>query len=68
MGCLVIVGIGWNRMVRLTDAAKPLGDPIELQVVTIPDALALYNKLKAEGRGGMFLVHSTREYINADGK
>ena len=56
---VVIVGIGWDSIARLTDDAKLLGDSIELRVLATPEAFVLYNKLKAEGRGVELLAHST---------
>jgi hypothetical protein len=56
---VVVVGIGWDSIARLTDDAKLLGDSIELRVLATPEAFVLYNKLKAEGRGVVLLAHST---------
>ncbi len=56
---IVIVGIGWESVARLSDEAKQLGDKIDLRVLPTPDAFALYNSLKAEGRFVVLLAHST---------
>ena len=56
---VVVVGIGWDSIARLTDDAKRLGDSIDLRVLATPDAFALYNKLKANGRIVVLLAHST---------
>lgn len=56
---VVVVGIGWDRIARLTDEAQLLGDSVELRVLATPEAFILYNRLKAEGRGVVLLAHST---------
>ena len=56
---IVVVGIGWDSIAQLTDDAKLLGDSLDLRVLPTPDAYALYNKLKTEGRIVVLLAHST---------
>ncbi|TWU43616.1 hypothetical protein Poly51_62710 [Rubripirellula tenax] len=56
---VVVVGIGWDSIAQLTDDAKLLGDSIDLRVLPTPEAFALYNDLKAEGRNVVLLAHST---------
>jgi hypothetical protein len=55
----VIVGIGWDSIAQLTDEAQLLGDSIDMRVMPTPEAYALYNKLKSEGRSVVLLAHST---------
>jgi hypothetical protein len=56
---VVVVGVGWDSIAQLTDDAKLLGDSIDLRVLSTPEAFALYNELKAEGRTVVLLAHST---------
>ena len=56
---VVVVGIGWDSIAQLTDDAKLLGDSIDLRVLPTPEAFALYNRLKADGRNVVLLAHST---------
>lgn len=56
---VVVVGIGWHSIARLTDEAKRLGESVDLRVLPTPDAFALYNALKAAGRNVVLLAHST---------
>ena len=56
---VVVVGIGWNSIAQLTDDAKQLGDSIDLRVLPTPEAFAVYNALRAEGRNVVLLAHST---------
>lgn len=56
---VVIVGIGWESVAKLSDDAKALGEKIDLRVMSTPEAFALYNKLKGEGRVVVLLAHST---------
>lgn len=56
---IVIVGIGWDRIAQLTEEAKLLGDSVDLRILSTPDAFALYNQLKSEGRCVVLLAHST---------
>jgi hypothetical protein len=56
---IVVVGIGWDSVAQLTDEAKLLGNSVDLRVLPTPEAYALYNKLKSEGRKVVLLAHST---------
>ena len=56
---IVVVGIGWDSIAQLTDEAKQLGETLDLRVLPTPEAFALYNQLKAEGRCVVLLAHST---------
>ncbi len=56
---IVVMGIGWDSIAQLTDDAKLLGESLDLRVMPTPDAYALYNKLKTEGRIVVLLAHST---------
>ena len=56
---VVIVGIGWDSIAQLTEDARVLGDSIDLRVLSTPEAFALFNELKAEGRSVVLLAHST---------
>lgn len=56
---VVVVGIGWDSVAELTDEAMQLGERIDLRVLPTPDAFAMYNALRAEGRTVVLLAHST---------
>ncbi len=56
---VIVVGIGWDSVAQLTDEAMQLADRIDLRVLPTPDAFAMYNTLKAEGRTVVLLAHST---------
>ena len=56
---IVVVGIGWNSVAKLTENAKKIGDSVDLRVLPTPEAFALFNALKAEGRTVVLLAHST---------
>ena len=56
---VIVVGIGWDSVAQLTDDAKLLSDSIDLRVLPTPEAFAVYNTLKAEGRTVVLLAHST---------
>jgi hypothetical protein len=56
---VVVVGIGWDSIAQLADAAKQLGDSVDLRVLPTPKAFAVYNALKAKGCNVVLLAHST---------
>jgi len=56
---IVVVGIGWDSIAQLTEDAKKISTTIDLQVLPTPEAFALYNELKAQGRNVVLLAQST---------
>lgn len=56
---VVIVGNGWSSIARLTDEAELLADILDLRVLPTPDAFALYNSLRRQGKCVVLLAHST---------
>ena len=56
---IVVVGIGWDSIVQLTEDAKKISTTVDLRVLPTPEAFALYNELKAQGRNVVLLAHST---------
>jgi len=56
---IVIVGIGWDSIAQLTEDAKKISTMIDLRVLPTPQAFALYNELKSQGRNVVLLAHST---------
>ena len=56
---IVVVGIGWDSIAQLTEDAKRISTTVDLRVLPTPEAFALYNELKAQGRNVVLLAHST---------
>jgi hypothetical protein len=55
---IVVIGIGWDRLVRVDPAVRQLaGGAVE--VLATPDAFARYNQLRNQGRRVVLLAHTT---------
>jgi hypothetical protein len=55
---VIVIGIGWERLVRVDPAVRGLAGG-SVEVLTTPDAFARYNQLRNEGRRVVLLAHTT---------
>ncbi len=55
---IVVIGTGWENMVRVEDAVRELPG-LEVTVLRTPEALAYYNSVVSRGKRVILLAHST---------
>lgn len=56
---IVVVGVGWDSIARLTKEAAALANKIDLRVHPTPQAFEIYNELRSSGRRVVLLAHTT---------
>jgi hypothetical protein len=54
----LILGIGWEGAVEVDDAIRALGRPT-IHILRTPEALALFDNLRSEGKRPVLILHST---------
>ena len=55
---IIIVGIGWNGLVRVDDKVTNL-EGYEVHILRTPDAFKLFNDFKSHGKRVALIAHST---------